>query len=805
MKSFFQFSLLLCLLFLFSFSYAQYELHGKVIDHKSGQPLAFVTIIFNKNGRSGTTSDIDGRFRYSQKARINTVKCSYLGYKPYFINLDSIQSGNQDLLIELSPSAYDLNEVTIIAGENPANGIIRKVINNKDINDPEKISSFRYTSYNKSIYDFSPNETKGSDSLKIKLDKSLKGGHLLIMESVTDRKFMSPDINQETVTATRVSGFKHPSFAQLATDLQPFSFYKDNIRIFDINYLNPISNGSLDKYQFFLKDTLYQHSDSVFILSFKPLPGKNFDALTGLLYINTNRFAIQNVIAEPFVKGFIDIKIQQQYNFIDGKQWFPEQLNFEFTILEYPSKKMGMLANGKSYISDVQLYPNFRNKEFTLESVSMHPLATDRDSTFWNSFRTEPLTRKERITYRVMDSIGEKNKLDFFQLLLEKITQNKIPVGFIDLDLSRTLIYNKHEGTRLGMGLWTNEKVLDYLSIGGFFGYGTIDHTWKYGAEFILTLNKYRELKLRGKYWNSLSEAGNSGLNFFAQNSYDYRSLMASRMDRIEMLSASLGFRALRYARINFSFNHTSTQPQFKYEYLASPENTITDYTSSDIRLDLRYAFREKIVESLNQRVSVSTRYPVFFLTYIRGIRQLHNSDFDYNKIEARLEHTFFTKNIGETQFRLDAGLTDKALPCGLLFNGNGSFDNSLPFVINNSFQTVKPYEFLSDRYINLYLTHKFGTLLFQTPKFKPHITLHQNMGYGSLSHPGNHHFIEFKSLEKGIIETGLQLDNLLRINYLNIAYLGLGVGIYYRYGPNSFTETEDNLSLKLSIALTTK
>lgn len=70
------------------------------------------------------------------------------------------------------------------------------------------------------------------------------------MESVSELKFIAPDISEETVIASRVSGFKNPNFASLATDLQPFSFYKDNIKLFDIQYLNPISKGSLKKYSF---------------------------------------------------------------------------------------------------------------------------------------------------------------------------------------------------------------------------------------------------------------------------------------------------------------------------------------------------------------------------------------------------------------------------------------------------------------------------------------------------------------------------------------------------------------------------
>ena len=792
-------------IFFCSYSFSQNPIKGKVIDSKTKLPLAFVNIIFNSNLYLNVTTDIDGKFYFNKNEKVNSLTCSYLGYEKLNINIDSIKKINKEIIIELTPSSFNLQEVIIKPGENPANRIIKKVIENKDINNPENISSFKYTSYNKTIYDIMPNDSIGKDSLKIKLDKFFKGGHLLIMESVSERKFIAPDINEEIITGTKVSGFKHPTFASLATDIQPFSFYKDIITMLEVKYLNPISNGSLNKYQFNITDTLYQNTDTVFVISFKPLPGKNFDGLSGLLYINTNKFAIQNVIAESFDKGFINIKIQQQYTFLENKYWFPNQLNFEMQIKNYPSKKIGMSANGKSYIENVELLPNIDKKDFSIESLKMDDFANDRDSTFWNNNRTKNLNNKEKATYQVMDSVGEKAGFDLMLRLMEKLSQNRIPISIFDLDISNTLVYNKFEGNRYGLGAYTNEKVLKHFIIGGFFGYGSKDYQWKYGGEFILTLNKNKEFTISGKHQNTLIEAGHSDLNFFIINSYDYRTFMASRMDKLEQNSFSIGFRFLRYAKLDFTFKNTLVSPQYIYEYQPNNLQKITNYINSDLTINLKYAFREKLINSLNQLISMGTNYPILYLSYSKGIKYLFNSEFDYNKVEARIEKSFFTKNIGETKFRIDGGFIDKPLPYGLLFTSEGSLDKNTPILIKNSFQTVSPYEFLSDRYVNLYFSHNFGSLLFQIKKFKPHFTLYQNIGWGMLSNSEYHKSLEFKTKEKGFYESGLQIDNIIKINILNISYMGLGVGAYYRYGPYSYINYKDNLAVKFSITYGSK
>src|SRR5690606_20815945 len=145
-----------------------------------------------------------------------------------------------------------------------------------------------------------------------------------------------------------------------------FSFYEDIITVIDVDYLNPISDGSLSKYEFHIRDTLLQGLDTVYILSFEPVPGRNFEALTGLLYVHTNGYAIQHVLAKPYARGFVDVNLQQQYRLVDGKQWFPEQLKFELILRDDKAGTVGVRASGISLIEDVDLSPNLDKRTFAL-------------------------------------------------------------------------------------------------------------------------------------------------------------------------------------------------------------------------------------------------------------------------------------------------------------------------------------------------------------------------------------------------------------------------------------------------------
>ena len=105
--------------------------------------------------------------------------------------------------------------------------------------------------------------------------------------------------------------------------------------------------------------------------------------------------------------------------------------------------------------------------------------------------------------------------------------------------------------------------------------------------------------------------------------------------------------------------------------------------------------------------------------------------------------------------------------------------------------------EFLSDRYAALFFTHDFGKLLFKTKMFKPEFALVNNVGIGTLANKNNHFGIKIKTMEKGYFESGVLINNLL-----NSQMIGLGVGVFYRYGTYALPTNKENISLKVSFKI---
>ena len=112
----------------------------------------------------------------------------------------------------------------------------------------------------------------------------------------------------------------------------------------------------------------------------------------------------------------------------------------------------------------------------------------------------------------------------------------------------------------------------------------------------------------------------------------------------------------------------------------------------------------------------------------------------------------FKTKAFGDTRVALVVGYGyRRVFPIAKLYAGMGSYK---PFTLETeqSFGTMRFNEFLSDRFMALFIKQDFGKLLFKPRgKFQPEIALVHNLGFGNLENTEHHENIELQHHGKGI------------------------------------------------------
>ncbi len=796
--------ILVSILFVLSNSLQAQEIRGKIIDSKTKTPLPFVNIVYG-HSNFGTTTNIDGNFTIDSKTPVKELRLSYLGYKSDTILLNQ-KIVNKKLEIKLEAKAYDLEEIVILPGENPANRIINKVVENRDLNNPEKMHSFSFTSYNKMIYKLGKDTLLWTDSTykKNKLEKNLEKHHLLLIETVNEKEFLYPDKYKEEIVASKISGFNDPIFGLIASQVQSLSFYNDFFEILDKRYLNPISKNSTKRYFFLLEDTLYNaKNDTIFVISYRPKKGKSFIGLKGFLHINTNKYAVQSVVAEPLEEDLgMLVEIKQNSEFLENKQWFPKELITKITFKEALAAPEGddydLVALGSSYISNINLNPEVNKKDFNRVEVKIDEDAGNKPDEYWTDKRIQALSEVETETYRVIDSIGKAENFDKMLAGMEAFMSLNIPIKCFDLPIVKIIDYNKYEGYRLGLGLMTNNKLSKHFSVGGYFGYGFKDKAWKYGGDLILNLHKESESQLHFSYSNDVVET--AGYKFLGTMDFTgteiYRRYMIKDMDMIEKYQVSFSFLSFQYLQTQIFYNQSYITATGNYTYETSPAVFVNNFIFNEIGLQFRYAYNEKFLQTLKAKYSMGTDYPIFYGNIIRGTNWL-DGEYEYTKIEAKITKRFKFKTLGKTSLAATGGLIKGEAPLTKLYNGHGSY-SSFSIESENSFGTMRMGEFYADRFLSFYFKHDFGNRLIKTKLFSPKFAIITNYGIGSLSNKAKHiTSTPLKSFDKGYYESGLLINNIL-----NQSFLGLGFGLYYRYGTYAFLKTADNFSYKLTMII---
>ncbi|MES2704758.1 MAG: DUF5686 family protein [Bacteroidota bacterium] len=766
---------------------AQSAANYQVFDKKTMQPVPFATIRFGETGQ-GTVASLEGKFEVPAPllARAAWIEVSCLGYEPQKQGLPLAKP------IYLVPSGNTLGEVVIKPPLDKIRRVLNKAIANKSHNNPDKYDWYRCHVYYKMAADLGFNDFVMKDTSADSRERQnlVNTQHVAMSETYSIRTWERPQKLQEDVLASRFSGFKQSVFTSLVTDFLPFHAYKDYIKLNGIDFHNPVSRGYEQYYSFALADELQQGTDTLWILSFRPR-GNNANGLKGTVYINSDGFAISQLIAQSADTTLkMAVRIEQQYERVPapgGARWFPRQLNY---ILNWQQgekdDKYTIYMKGNSLIDSVSFDKDRDFKFDRSHTVRVATGADQRPDSAWAAYRAEALSAKEQRTYKVMDSLGEEIKLDKIMGFLAKLPEGRVPIGMFDVELKRLFSYNDYEHVRLGMGLLTNERFVKWLSIGGWAGYGFKDAHWKYGGSAEVYLDRHKEFVLRGSYTDDISDPGRIQLHRDLDKNY-LRMYLLQRVDNIKAWSGSM---KMRFGYWNFELAATDQwiTPLYSYafSYLGSD---ITSFAAREASLGIRYAFAERTSPFFGRYYSMGSNYPVWYGKVTTG-RLNGGVNRPYTQALTAVAWHKHINRLGYEHLLVEAGRSwsDGPLPLTKLFAGNGyRYDTKgLAFYAFGGMPTMYPYAYYTDQFISVVFRHDMDRKLYKTEvkgtglSSAPNVCLQYGLLYGTLSDRGAHKYVPFGVPDNAYHEGGLMLNNLLRLRYFDLYYLTLNVGYFY-------------------------
>lgn len=784
-------------------AWGQVRVRGRVVSERTGTGIPFASVGI-KHTAGGTVADSLGQFSLTVQSPATELVVSSMGYKTRLVLAANVAN------IQLNDSGLELTEVQVRA-INPAHRIIRQVVENLPQNDPERLASFQYEAYHVSTISRVAHESKLNNR------KPIVEQGLYVNESYSTRQFLAPNLSREVIIGSRTSGTQATLFASLRPLLQPFGFHQAMLVLRPplmnepMSFLTPLSLHSERVYDFFLSDTLIHNlGDSTFVIDYEPRRGRGISGLKGVLHIRSGSFAPEFVVAEPAdPAAVLRFRFEQTYQLVAGR-WFPAEIRSEWVLRPNEAMNVGNLhIQTRSLLTNIRLNVPIPPETFDQTSVVMADDATRKSDEFWKTNRLDSLTIREKSTFdRHAQLRGwQRFKTRMLPTIGEWATAGMVPLGrYLNLSSQTLLDGNLYEGTRLTLNVLTSPTFSKVLRFDGKLSYGTRDQAIKYEGRARILLNPARRMYLTGAYRFDVSEPGNVQFFIWNQPQIPYellRTFLLSRADSLRQWRLDWSFRMGKHTTVTMSLTDESRQPTYNYRFRALDyENMpVTAFRTTEFSVGFRYAFREQFAQVGQGSIVAQAPTPVWSVQVIRGMmNRMLNSQYGYTKLNTHYEQLIRHRRFGETHINATAGVLWGKLPYPYLYNGRGARSTANLIWVANHFQTMGLYEFTSDRYATLFVTHNFRNLLGK-PKvgwFRPEPSVVQGIGYGGLRSPEQHEGIPIRTLERGFFESGLLVDNLYRQRLANVAYLGLGVGAFYRWGPNANTASIDNWAYRL-------
>ncbi|TAF67786.1 MAG: carboxypeptidase-like regulatory domain-containing protein [Cytophagales bacterium] len=730
--------------------YAQtYTITGKITDAETGEAVPFANVYLQKS-MVGITTDFDGYFTIKTNTLEDSLVASYIGYIKKVKILDLTKT-EQNVDFQLLPDNAALDEVEIVAGENPAWDIMRQVLANKNKNDKRNLAYYEYESYSKTEVDIDNVSEKFGDRKAVQkvmqtIDSIGKmtgdDGKPLIpifmAESISKMYYnQNPEKLKEEILKRKITGVGVEDDGVVAqiigSSFQDYNFYKNWIRLADKDFVSPAADGWKLYYEYYLIDSVYMDDRLCYQIEIEPKNELTL-AFKGTIWIDKETFAFKQIdlsIDRKANINFIEkIKIQQEFSPTDKGPWVNTKNRILIDIGELSKNSAGVLA--KFYVSNTNINTDSQHEaRFFEERLIIAEDANENNETFWQQNRHDPLTTSELQTYAMIDTIKNIPAIKSYIEIIDLIASGYKNIGkYIEFgNYLYTYAYNNVEGHRIRLGFRTTSMLSKYFTFNAYGAYGTQDQRWKYGAGLKIILQR--------RPWTEIGIQRREDIAQIAINEFDVDLpiifLSAMYFNKVQERQPYIRKENLFYIqrevfrgftqKIEFR-NHIfeTIDTLTKFAYYQNPKNIIdspirTDFINTEIEFEARYARRETYLQNGNERILLESKSPIFTFRYTLGLPDVFGSNFSYHKFYLNITQKIRLGNWGTGVYSITGNHTPSQIPYPLLYIhlGNQNF-----FYNRASFNQMRYIEFVSDSYIHLSYEHNFnGLFLNKIPLLK--------------------------------------------------------------------------------------
>ncbi len=750
----------LLLLFLcctgFSGMLAQIKVSGHIFS-EDGQPIHFATILL-QGTRTGTITDNTGFFSVESDQKVDSVVISAVGYHKQVIPLSS---ENMVLSLALKESIYELHEVKVEPGENPAHPIIRNIIEHKKQNNPANFGSYSNSVYNKIEIDIK-NVNKPERDRRIWREVGFVFDHLdstelentpflpvFLTETLSEFHYSERENKtRELILANKISGVNSTAITRFTGSFyQDFNIYQNYINVENIGLISPVNDQALLFYKFHLIDSIDSHPHKLYRIDFIPRVSQD-PAFSGSMWVADSVFALHKIhldINQSVNINFLnDLKIRKSFAF-DGKQYVPsrEEIYADFDIEgNRKNRTIGLIARKTTVYKDFEFGEPAAEILANEVQTKVNDNALSFGDDYWEVSRPEKLNKREETIYYMVDSLQNLPAFKRATAFFETLFFGYKDLGPVEIGPYYYMYsYNPIEGNRIRLGGRTTKQFSERFRLDGYAAWGFQDKQLKYSLGTYYYFNKEPFRRLSLQYEHDYQLLGKSQ-NAFMEDNFLNAAMSLNPNDKLTMTD-KLDLDYIHEWREGFS-NHLNVRlqriQQGPFLPFYTPDSIhVPSIQNAEIGINTRLAHGESHIAGDFERISMGSKSPIVNVYGGLGLVELNSKSNYYARLSFDLYDKIPLNPLGYSFVFIQGGAIFGSVPFPLLklHEGNETLVNDL-----YAFNLMDYYEFASDTYASAIIEHHFqGFFLNKIPLLK-YLKLREVIGakavYGTLD-PNRH------------------------------------------------------------------
>lgn len=735
--------LFICCLLLWPFTAVAQQLSGTIYT-SDGDLLPFASVSV-KGRQDGVSANNNARYTLRLEPGTYTVVCQHLGYKTQEKQVQVKE--NMELDFILQKQELTLEEVSVSSdGENPAYRIIRAAIKRKNELSGKSVP-YSVMRYNKDILKMVnlPDKIFGQKIDKNEMEgnglDSMGRGILYLSEALSKISFDPPKKFKLDVLNSRVSGsdqfgFNFPIFIDLNQNNVIIFLETFNKR----GFISPIADGAINYYRFRLLGTFFEGDKMIYSIEMKPR--RRFEPLfNGVINIVDGDWVIHSVdayLTKESQLELVDTLKLQQLKMHDGNKWLLRN-----QVLTIRGNVLGFEVSGTFHnvYNDYNFSPEFTKKTFSNVIIEYDTAVVSKPKSWWDTIRPVPLEEEEVKNYQVKDSIytvekANKNtqayidslrkwqgKIKPHKLLLSGIHRNHYSLTNSYSWGVESVLWNTHYNSVEGLNMtfipyWSKWYKKNLVTVEGNIRYGFLnghlnpalkleirkrggDQMTAYGNR-TLTFSGGKSVRQFNPS-NPISEFNNTLSTFLRGNNFMkiYENNFASaEYSRSWESGVRLNMQALYEDRLPLDNNtnyvlikkhRNQFTPNYPFEKIPQQftrHQAVVLHTSISIQPGQKYIVFPK------SKVSMGSSWPVFTFDYVKGFKDVMNSDVDFDRWKVTINGNKNMRIAGSLNYRVGAGgfFNSAAVPIHDHWHFNGNLTDALSN-LTNGFQMASYYK----------------------------------------------------------------------------------------------------------------